>query len=394
MKVQRIALFSLLLIAAGFTGCDRPSPPNATTSAPASQRSDAQPQQSASSAAAASTPQTPPAAPTPPAAKSGPPQITFEKMSHDFGVISDIQSLNLRFNFTNTGGERLIIHNIKASCGCTTPALAKREYEPGEQGHIDVAFKPAGAGSETKLLNVFTNAPPANPDEPFVRLQILADVRPFLLIQPEKLELGVLTYRQPHQATATVDCAVDPNFTIVSVKTTNPHISAEALPPAPGESKRTIVIHVSPMATWGSLFAWLEVAGSGRPSPDATPIVHTAKIRVQGQLFGQLRASPWDTFRFGAKPGETFERHIQITRANGEPFELHSATVVRCDLPGATVSVRKLAPHSYDLIFKATADRLRPMAEGLVTITTNVPGEEQIDIPIAGVVRTQDPSVR
>lgn len=40
------------------------------------------------------------------------------------------------FAFTNTGTQPVVIDSVKSSCGCTTTALDKKIYQPGETGHI------------------------------------------------------------------------------------------------------------------------------------------------------------------------------------------------------------------------------------------------------------------
>ena len=46
-----------------------------------------------------------------------------------------------RYPFVNVGDETVTISEVKASCGCTVPFLAKKVYEPGERGEIVLTFK-------------------------------------------------------------------------------------------------------------------------------------------------------------------------------------------------------------------------------------------------------------
>ena len=51
------------------------------------------------------------------------PTASFVIESHDFGKINEADGLaTFQFIFTNTGGEPLILSDVKASCGCTTPS--------------------------------------------------------------------------------------------------------------------------------------------------------------------------------------------------------------------------------------------------------------------------------
>lgn len=88
------------------------------------------------------------------------PNIVFEKMAHDFGVVKEEGGLvTTVFNFTNTGQNRLIIRHAAASCGCTTPEYTKKPIAPGASGFIKVTFNPLNrAGNFSKTVTVTSNA--------------------------------------------------------------------------------------------------------------------------------------------------------------------------------------------------------------------------------------------
>jgi hypothetical protein len=87
--------------------------------------------------------------------------ITFEKTTHDFGEIGEQGGkVNYKFVFTNTGQGPLIISQVNASCGCTTPAWSKEPIAPGEQGFIMAEYDPRNRpGNFQKSLSVVSNAP-------------------------------------------------------------------------------------------------------------------------------------------------------------------------------------------------------------------------------------------
>lgn len=328
--------------------------------------------------------------PDSPAPTDGP-IITFDNDTIDFGTISEVEQRHATFTFANTGAKPLIIYQVKTSCGCTSARLSKHQYAPGERGQIDITLDHSAPGKQPKLVNVVSNASNAAP-EGFSRLTIHANVLPFIDIQPRILNTGILAYRQEHKFTVTISCPQDEHYVVESITTTNSHASARVLPESSTGNSRTVEITIAPTAAWGGFFSWLEVHARARPTPDAQPVSHTSKIRIQGQVFGELRAEP-DAFRFGIAPGVEFVRSLRLHRPGG-PFELKSATVHNADIPGTTVTVKKLAPGEYELTMHAVADQLRPLAQGTVVVETDVPGEERIEIPIIGVVRVDNPSVR
>lgn len=61
----------------------------------------------------------------------------------------------------NSGNGPLVIQNIVASCGCTTPTWTKEPIPAGGKGRITAIYDPAGRpGQINKTLSVYTNSKP------------------------------------------------------------------------------------------------------------------------------------------------------------------------------------------------------------------------------------------
>lgn len=86
--------------------------------------------------------------------------VTFEKTAHDFGMILEKDgNVSHTFTFTNTGNEPIIISNVSASCGCTTPEWTKTPVLPGKKGIVTATYLVAGRpGPFDKSLTVVSNA--------------------------------------------------------------------------------------------------------------------------------------------------------------------------------------------------------------------------------------------
>jgi hypothetical protein len=88
--------------------------------------------------------------------------VKFKSTRIDFGEIESGKSVDVGFEFENAGTDLLIIKNIIPSCGCTTTALAKKEYKAGEKGTIAIRFNGSGYnGKITKSITVVSNDPDA-----------------------------------------------------------------------------------------------------------------------------------------------------------------------------------------------------------------------------------------
>src|SRR5262249_55062410 len=82
------------------------------------------------------------------AATSAQADLRFVRPSAHVGEVRTGRPLTHRFAFVNTGPEAVEITDTRASCGCLAPRLAKRLYQPGEEGEllmeINTLSKPAG----------------------------------------------------------------------------------------------------------------------------------------------------------------------------------------------------------------------------------------------------------
>ena len=89
------------------------------------------------------------------------PELSFDKLRHNFGKINQGESVSHQFVFTNTGQAELIINNAKGSCGCTVPKWPRKPIAPGESEEIKVTFNSAGkSGKQSKTITLVTNAIP------------------------------------------------------------------------------------------------------------------------------------------------------------------------------------------------------------------------------------------
>lgn len=83
----------------------------------------------------------------------------FEWVStnHDFGKIKQGTPVTHEFKFTNKGKAPLIITNVQASCGCTSPGWTREAVPPGGEGYVKATFNAANAGVFNKTVTVTAN---------------------------------------------------------------------------------------------------------------------------------------------------------------------------------------------------------------------------------------------
>lgn len=123
------------------------------------------------------------------------PVITFDKTTHDFGKINEADGrVTTVFTFKNEGMAPLVLSNVRASCGCTTPKWTREPIEPGQTGEITVTYNPNGRpGRFQKTITVTSNA-----SEPTTKLYIKGEVipKPAKPVDQYPIKMGELSLKR------------------------------------------------------------------------------------------------------------------------------------------------------------------------------------------------------
>lgn len=91
------------------------------------------------------------------------PMFKFEEEIFDFGDIPEGPQVTHEFKFKNIGKEPLVLSNVKASCGCTTPNWPKEPVLPGKEAAITATYNTQGrVGPFTKAITITSNASEPN----------------------------------------------------------------------------------------------------------------------------------------------------------------------------------------------------------------------------------------
>jgi Protein of unknown function (DUF1573) len=108
-------------------------------------------------------------------------QLNWENPKQTFDAKSLDRAIVAKYRFTNVGTQPVKIQDIKVSCGCTTAALSKTEFAPGESGEIEAKFTFGGrTGEQQKAIAVTTSA---SPEQPTI-LRLVVNIEETVKIQP------------------------------------------------------------------------------------------------------------------------------------------------------------------------------------------------------------------
>lgn len=87
----------------------------------------------------------------------GPEPLSLKETTFDFGRIPQGRPVTHVFEVTNKGKTPLIIENVEASCGCTTPEWSEKPIAPGETSKIKVGFNASSEGKFQKSITIYYN---------------------------------------------------------------------------------------------------------------------------------------------------------------------------------------------------------------------------------------------
>lgn len=89
--------------------------------------------------------------------------MDFEAESYDFGDVKEAGKVGHDFKFVNKGKAPVIISDVKASCGCTTPTWPKEPIMPGQTATIKAEFDTENRpGIFNKTITITANTEPSN----------------------------------------------------------------------------------------------------------------------------------------------------------------------------------------------------------------------------------------
>ena len=89
-------------------------------------------------------------------------KMKVSETEHDFGKFKE-EAGRQTFDFivTNTGTDPLVIQNVVASCGCTTPEWTKQPIPAGGTGKVTAIYDPKDRpGPFNKTISVYSNTKP------------------------------------------------------------------------------------------------------------------------------------------------------------------------------------------------------------------------------------------
>lgn len=84
--------------------------------------------------------------------------LQVKETAYNFGKIQQGRPVTHNFEVINTGKEPLMLENVQASCGCTTPEWTKDPIQPGASSIVKVGYNAASEGAFNKTITIQYNS--------------------------------------------------------------------------------------------------------------------------------------------------------------------------------------------------------------------------------------------
>ncbi len=128
------------------------------------------------------------------------------------------------FRFQNAGDAPLNIEKVRTSCGCTAALLSSEVIAPGENGEVGTTFDSVRfRGDVIKTIYLYTD----DPLKPVIQLFLRGSVKPEIVQDPERVELGLLQPEVEKEVRVTLTNQGEKEITFPSIQVTAPELQAE-----------------------------------------------------------------------------------------------------------------------------------------------------------------------
>src|SRR5687767_9627208 len=105
----------------------------------------------------------------------------FQTTEHDFGTVARGAKAEFAFEFENLYEEDLHVAKVYSSCGCTTPAIEKRDLKTFEKAQILATYNTrAFLGQKSATITVVFD----KPQYAEVQLEVSGYIRSDVVLEP------------------------------------------------------------------------------------------------------------------------------------------------------------------------------------------------------------------
>ena len=324
-------------------------------------------------------------------------KIAFDRMEHDFGPVRQQETKSTRFTVRNTGGAPLHV-SARGDCGCTAVAIVakdstsgdtgtpSREIAPGDEASIWVTFgSNRYVGQVTKWIRVTSD----DPTNLAAVLTIKMDVAAGIMLEPQGFFFNMVLVGTSPEATIEAKWkeGVGKPFRITSIETTElqpliakPNFGIERFDAPPWHGYRLKLSFPDPPPVGF-------VTGQALILTDDP---HDAKLQVfiAGTVSGKVVVSQRNPSFGMVRQGNGATLPIQVRGFDASVDVGHVRATSRKGC--VHVSVRagddSWMKGIWNVEIEIPKDARLGTIDDVIDLTTEVKGEERIELTVGGVV--------
>ena len=257
------------------------------------------------------------------------PHISLVHASYDFGKVNQGEIIRHSFEIKNTGGETLLIHELKKSCNCTSTVARQRTIPAGGASYIDLTYDTRDRrGKQTVDVYMSTNAP----DQETMKLAMTGTVIVGPTFAPQRIDFGQVRQKEEKARTLYVLDDRGQEFEILDARTQSELVDVR--------------IERYSVGGWARFLVELQVNDERRPVGEFSDMLtlitndplHTEiKVPVTGIVLGEYIIEPEKLF-FGARRGESAQGSFSVTATGDNMLQISQ---VKSDEEWITVSLSR-----------------------------------------------------
>ncbi len=267
----------------------------------------------------------------------------FKIRRHDFGTVARNSKQEFAFELQNVYKEPIRITGVRASCGCTTPSVTKKNLGTWETGAVVAKFNTDSfLGQKSATLTVTIDKPyPAE-----VQLQVSGYIRSDVVFNPGVVDFGEIDPGTPVEKKVQLLYAGRDDWSVKDIRSNSEHVEVEMKPLARGGGRVNyeLTVRLKDNAPAGFLSDHLYiVTNEGRGN---------IPLAVSGRVIPAVSVSPASLFMGSLEQNQSVTKQL-IVRAK-KPFRI---TGVKCDDPQFTFAPQDEAKelHIVPVTFTASA---------------------------------------
>lgn len=306
-----------------------------------------------------------------PRKETGGPRLRIEPFCYCFGVAGIGENVEYSFKIRNIGGQDLIVQpQPKGCCGAPDVAVANDAVPPGECAQVTVKFVVRESGDVFKSATVLTN----DPDQPLVHLSVLGYATPEVTAVPDRVRMRLI---KGSNASQMVDVRGPRDMVLLGARCVDGTFDVRTGDPSDRDGVRTwrIELWASGRAKIGTWVDTLEIATSSVQRPKII-------VPLTAVVESDLRIDPPMVFLGFVQPNHVAEFAITVGSRSFSNFNISAPTVT-----SSQIKLGKPLQYGPQWVIPVSVAAPTPQKiDSLITIHTDVPGEETITVPAHGLV--------